>query len=132
MPIHYEIDPVRRLVIARGHGRLTDQDVFGYQREVWSRPDVGGYDEIVDMRDVEHIEMPTSERLKDLASLAASMDLPGTSSKFAIVATDTIAAELARFFRAYRQLDPRSTKEISIFKSMAEASDWLGVERVVD
>ncbi len=127
MPIDYRIDHALHLVIAPGNGRLTDRDVFGYQREVWSRTDVGGYNEVVDMRGVEHIEVPTTERIKELASLAAGMDLPGSASKFAIVATDEIAASLGQFFGAYRQLDARSTKEVSTFKSMADAFAWLGV-----
>jgi hypothetical protein len=127
MPIRYHIDPTRRLVIASGHGRLTDQDVFGYQREVWSRAEVAGFDELVDMTEVERIDIPSSARLKELATLAAGMDLPHQSSRFAIVATDEVAMELARFFGIYRELDPRSTKQVSLFKTRAAALDWLGV-----
>jgi hypothetical protein len=39
MPIEFEIDHDRRLVLARGHGVLIDSDVFGYQR---ARSDVPG------------------------------------------------------------------------------------------
>ena len=38
MPIAYQIDHTQRLVDARAHGLLTDEDVFHYQREVWGRP----------------------------------------------------------------------------------------------
>jgi hypothetical protein len=34
------VDHARRLVVAQASGVLTDQDVFGYQRDVWSRPEV--------------------------------------------------------------------------------------------
>ena len=54
MPIEYRIVRERRLVVAKAHGTLTDQDVFGYQRDLWSRADVAGYDELVDMTQVEH------------------------------------------------------------------------------
>ena len=45
MPIDYQIVHERRLVMAQGRGTLTDRDVFGYQRDVWSLPEVPGYDE---------------------------------------------------------------------------------------
>lgn len=45
MPIDYRIDFDQRVVFAKARELLTDQDVFGYQEEVWSRPDVAGIDE---------------------------------------------------------------------------------------
>ncbi len=47
MPIEYLIDHERRLVMAKGQGTLTDEDVFGFQRDVWSRPEVNGCNELV-------------------------------------------------------------------------------------
>src|SRR5262245_23849863 len=126
MTLEHRIDHARRLVIATGRGKLTDEDVFGYQRQVWSRDDVAGYDELVDMRGVESVVVPSTDRLKELVALAAGMDLPSVPSKFAIVAPDELQFDLARFFKAYRDLDPRSTKEVSVFKSMPAALDWLG------
>jgi len=49
MPLAHRIDHRPRLVIARASGTLTDEEVFAYQKDVWSRPDVAGYDELVDM-----------------------------------------------------------------------------------
>ena len=128
MPIDYRVDHTRRLVHATACEDLTDQDVFGYQYEVWSREEVAGYDELVDMTDVQHIEVPSSDRLKELVQLAAGMDLPNTPTKFAIVAPDRLSYDLARFFQVYRQIDPRSTKKVEVFRTMPEALDWLGTE----
>ena len=44
MPIEYEIDHTRRVVIARGQGVLEEGDFFEYQKDVWSREEVRGYD----------------------------------------------------------------------------------------
>jgi hypothetical protein len=71
IPIEYRIDHERQLVLARGCGTLTDEDVFGYQREVWSRADVVGYKELIDMSDVDHIALPSANRVRDLAQLSA-------------------------------------------------------------
>jgi hypothetical protein len=49
MPLAHRIDHRLRLVLAWASGTLTDEEVFAYQKEVWSRPDVAGYDELVDM-----------------------------------------------------------------------------------
>ena len=127
MPIDYRVDHEQRLVYASARQDLTDQDVFGYQYEVWSREDVVGYDELVDMTDVEHIEVPSASRMKELVQLAAGMDLPHTPTKFAIVAPDRLAYDLARFFQVYREIDPRSTKQVEVFKTVPEALGWLGV-----
>ncbi len=43
MPIEFTIDHARRLVTAIARGTLTGQEVFGYQRDAWSRPEVQGY-----------------------------------------------------------------------------------------
>src|SRR5260221_12600686 len=127
MPIEYQIDHRRRLVVAKGQGRLTDEDVFGYQLQVWSQPEVEGYNELVDMSEVEHIVVPSAARIKELAELSAGMDPPGKASNFAIVASEQIANELGQLFRVYRQLDPRSTKKVAVFKSVVEALQWLCV-----
>ena len=87
MPIEFTIDHARRLVTATARGMLTGQDVFGYQRAAWSRTDVQGYNELLDMREVEGIDLPSIDNMRALAELSASMDIPQTSSKFAIVAT---------------------------------------------
>ncbi len=130
MPITYQIERSRRRVIATVRGTMTDADVFGYQRDVWLRPEVEGFDEIVDMTHVEHVELPvpSGERMRELASLSAEMDARA-SSRFAIVAPGDFAYGLARMYGAYRSFDRRSTKEVRVFRSMDEAVAWLDETR---
>jgi hypothetical protein len=127
MPLDYHIDHARRLVVATGRGIVTDQHVFAYQREVWSRPDVAGYDELVDMRGVQHIVLPAAASIQELAELSAKMDT-AIRSKFAIVAPDNLANALSRIYGAYRWLDDRSTKQVEVFRTMPEALAWLGID----
>jgi hypothetical protein len=131
MPIEYRIDHERRLVTARGYGVFGDEDVFRYQSEVWSRPEVAGYDELVDMSQVERIELPSIERVKELAQFSAKMDPRSSSSRLAIVAPSEFAFGLGRMYEAYRNLDDRSTKMVSVFRSMDEALAFLGVSDMV-
>ena len=102
MAIECQIDHDRRMVFARGLGTLTDQDFFGYQREVWSRADVAGYDELMDMSDVTEIALPSCERVRNLATLSATTDDRRSNSKFAIIAPNDLAFRLGRMYQAYR------------------------------
>lgn len=125
MPIQFRIDTESRRVVATAHGTLTDTDVFGYQYDVWSRAEVAGFDEIVDMTHVEHVQLPvpSAERLRALSSLSSTMD--ATPAKFAIVAPGDLAYGLGRMYSAYRGLDRRSKKEVRVFRSLEEAVSWL-------
>lgn len=128
MPITYTIDHPRRLVSARAVGALTGDDIFGYQQEVWSRPEVGGYDELIDMTDVERIDLRSVEHIKQLAELSASMDPSAAQSRFAIVAPGDYAYGLGRMYESYRRLEGRSTKRVGVFRSMDEARAFLELD----
>ena len=129
MPIEHTIDHDRRLVVARGRGILTDRDVFDYQRGVWSRPEVAGYDELVDMSGIEGIDLPSIERVRELAQLSAAMDEGAPPSRLAIVAPKDYAFALGRLYEAYRGLDQRSRKHVSVFRTVEDALTWLGEPR---
>lgn len=128
MPIAYTIDHAHRLVMATGRGELTGDDIFGYQTEVWSRPDIGGYNELMDMTDVERIDLRSVDHIKQLAELSASMDPTAAQSKFAIVAPGDYAFGLGRMYESYRRLEGRSTKRVGVFRSMAEARSFLELD----
>ena len=125
MPIEYRIDHDRRLVSARAIGNLTAEDLFRYQREAWSLPEVKGYDELIDMSGVEEIVSPTHGKTAELAALSANMDDRDIATKFAIVASDTFAYGMGRIYEIYRNLNPRSTRKVRVFRTMQEAMDWI-------
>jgi hypothetical protein len=128
MPIVYRVDHESRVVVAAGKGTLTDADVFSYQREVWSRADVAGYNELIDMTGVKQISLPSAERVRDLAELAAGMDNNASKSRLAIVASGDGAFGLGRMFQSYRELNPQSTKEVGVFRTMPGALAWLRID----
>ncbi|HEU4724621.1 MAG TPA: hypothetical protein VFU59_04890 [Candidatus Eisenbacteria bacterium] len=130
MPIEYRVLPACRLVHARGFGIITDRDIFEYQREAWSRPEVRGFDELVDFTDVEEIVTPTppGSRMQALAAESSATDPPEAPAKFAIVAGDTLAYGLGRMYQAYRELDPRSTKVVRVVRTLDEAERFLEIE----
>jgi hypothetical protein len=127
MPIDHVIDHEHRLVLARGRGTFSDQDVFNYQREVWSLPEIAGYDELMDLTEVKAIPEASNERLCELASLAVEMDTSGKRSRFAIIAPEDLGFGLASMFATFRGADERSKKEVAVFRTRAEAFAFLGV-----
>jgi hypothetical protein len=130
MPIEYCIDSERRIVIAKGYGTFTHEDVLRYQLDVWSRPDLAGYDELVDMSHVELIDLSSTERLREMARLSAGMDDQSLLSRFAIVAPTDLAFGLGRMYETYRSLDDRSTKQVSVFRSLDGALAFLGLSGI--
>lgn len=127
MPITFRVDHERGLVVARGYGTFTDSDAFGYQCAAWSGREVVGYDELVDMTHVTDIALPSVDRVQDLASVAAHMDLASAPSRFAIVAPGDLAFGIGRMFQAFREVQKRSTKEVKVFRSLADALAFLKI-----
>jgi hypothetical protein len=127
MPIEYRIDHARRVVLATGKGSLTSQDFFEYKRAAWSQPGVPGYDEFLDLTLVTEIVDPSVEEIRKLVRLAVSMDPPDLPSRFAIVAPTESIFGLARMYEAYRGLQTQSTKTVTVFKTLQEALDFLGL-----
>jgi hypothetical protein len=129
MPIVFRLDHEARVVVAAGYGTLTDEEVFGYQAKIFALDEAIGYDELIDMSHVTEIALPSADRVRDLASLAAGMDATRGNSKFAIFAPGDLAFALGRMFQTTRGLDPRSTTEVGVFRTMGEALAFLGLER---
>ena len=127
MPISYDIDRALRLVITTPKGVLTDEEIFSYQQEVWSRPENGGYDELIDMAGVTEIDFISVERVSELANLSSSMDTPSSPSKLAIVATAELHYGLGRMYQTHREMSRQSTKVVRLFRTREEALKWLGV-----
>jgi hypothetical protein len=128
VPLDYEIDYARRLVTARARGVLGHEDVISYQLGVWSKPEVAGFDELVDMTEVVEIAIPSMDAIPRLANLAARMDPPSRKSRLAIVAPTDYVFALGRMYETYRGIDPLSTKEARVFRTMAEALAFLRPE----
>ena len=127
MPISYEILHERKLVRATVTGTLTRNDAFEYQKNVWSLPEVRGYNQLIDASEMGHVDIPfpSADAMRELSGLAAGMDDPSLKTRFAIVAASAFAYGLARMYATYRALDPRSTRAVSVFRSVEDAMAWL-------
>jgi hypothetical protein len=125
MAIEVDIDWAKRRVLATPRGTLTNDDLFDYQEVTWSRPELAGFNELVDMRWVDEVAFRSSGHVVALAALSATMDAPAAPTKLAIVATQDLHFGLARMYQAYRASDTRSTKIVEVFRSLEEALAWL-------
>jgi hypothetical protein len=124
VPISYEIFHDARLVVATVSGVMTGEDLSAYQTDVWTREELAGYDEIVDLTGVESFDYQSGDQVKELARLAGKMDVSHHPGRLAIVAPSVEAFGLARMYQTYREMAP-GNKVIKVLKSMAEARDWL-------
>lgn len=126
MPMTYEIDAGRKLVLAEGTGTLSMADVFAYHKEVWSRSDVIGFDEIVDFRQVTDTIQASGSELIELAKMASAKDADTGSAKLAIVAKADLPFGLGRMYQAYRESAGSSHKKVGVFCTREEAETWIG------
>jgi len=128
MSLSYEIDSEHKLVIARAHGVLTYKDISDYQAEVWTCPEVIGFDEIIDVSAVEQIDYHSPRQVGELAARSANMECE-RETRLAIVAPDYGSYGLARMYQTYRGLQANSKKKVAVLRSFEEASMWIASER---
>jgi len=109
---------------------MSEPEALEYQREVWSKPEVAGYDELVDVWQVGEFVVPIhlGPRMRELANESSTMDAPEQPSKFAIVAPEQFAFGMARMYQTYRELQPRSTKIVGVFRTLPEALSFLSID----
>ena len=128
MPLAYRVDAENRLIVAAGYGTVTDDEVFDYQRRIAARTETAGYDELLDVSQVDRIVLTSTDRVNELASEAAGMDAMRGSSKLAIVAPSDLAYGLGRMFQARREMDRRTKRIVGVFRTMAEALSFLELD----
>ncbi len=128
MPLAFRLDREAHVIVAAGYGTLTDEQVFDYQHQISSRDDTIGYDELVDVTHVKEIRLPSTDRVRDLAAVAAGTDAARGSSRLAIVAPSDLAFALGRMFQTNRELDARSRREVGVFRTTKEALAFLRID----
>lgn len=129
MPIAVQIDHARKLVVATVTGDVCDDELLEYQKNVWSDTALAGYSELFDVTAVRSISGVTAAGLGAVAQCAASMDVPGKRSRFAIVAPQDLPYGMGRMYEALRTEIPGSVRSVAVFRSRDEAEAWLGCKK---
>lgn len=128
MSIEHRIDHAKRLVRTRAYGKLTDDEILAYQRELRSRDDIAGYNELFDLTDVEEFDTLSAGKLREIAASAADLDSPEQPAKCAIVAPHSLHFGISRMYEVFRQLHPGTTKVTRSFAARQNALRWLKIE----
>ena len=132
MPIEYKIDPASRIVTVSPRGTLTFQEMKQYQQEVWTRSDVAGYSELVDMNGVTEVLGDTIDNVKQLAELSCAMDPSIGPTRLAIVASTVLHYGMGKMYKLFREADPGCTKEVQVFRASDDAFRWLSAQGRTD
>jgi hypothetical protein len=124
MPSECEIDVPDRLVRCRAWGAVTHADItetrLKFTRDPAFHPD---FFQLYDLREVTNTDIAADE-IRDLASYAPfSHDV-----RRAIVAPQDAVYGVARMF-ALRREASGGQEQIRVFRSLAEANIWLGLEK---
>jgi hypothetical protein len=98
MPLSYNIDKARCLVITDASGVVTAQEALAHQRHLDADPDFDeSFDQLVDFLDATEIRATGKD-----VRLLAERSVFSKTSKRAVVAKDPLTFGLARMFGAYR------------------------------
>lgn len=120
MPISYEIDPKRRLIISRLTGIVTDEDVQEQRRRLPADPRFEpNYRQLIDLTGITEVRV-TSSAITTAAS--AQYFTPGTRRAF-VAGTDATFG-LARMFALRAEGEGQT---IEVFRNRKQAEEWLGL-----
>lgn len=125
MPIRYQVNAERRLILAVASESIGERDLIGYQQDIGTRPELAGFDELIDLSLVDSLLDIHLSTIKRVADLATSMERAHSPSKLAIVAPQDIYFGLGRMFEAFRTRSSQTRKQVSVFRSLLEAERWL-------
>jgi hypothetical protein len=131
MPYEVRIDHDLRLLVVTVWGDVTEAEVLEYEQDaVWTRPDLLGYSELVDLTEVNEFTFGIARYLPMFADWSARMDPPGDlAGCLLIVAADDFHFGLGRMYQAHRELHPHSQRKVGVLRTVDEALTWLAAER---
>ena len=127
MAIEYGIDAGHRLLLMKGNGILTVEDILGYLRDVLARPEVAGCNELLELSEVQEVVLTTMGKMQLFAQLAKGLGA-ASATKLAIVAKNDMASGLGKLFEMYSSMQGGNAKQVGIFGSMAEALSFLNID----
>jgi hypothetical protein len=127
MPIRIQVDSAARLRLAVFEGTIGDDDLIDAYAAVLGDPDFDPtLNDLVDGRAIRRLDV-TPAGVRRLAELVQQIDHFSLPTKVAVVAADDFAYDTARMYEALR-VDQRAPAEHRVFRDMAEARRWLGLE----
>ena len=121
MPASYRIDKSLGLVFTKGEGVLTGQDILTHELRLREDPDFDpSYNQLIDLREVIEFAASAAEM-----RTISTYHIFNEKSRRAIVAEKDANFAMARMYEMFREAEP---DRIKVFREMAEARRWLGLD----
>jgi hypothetical protein len=125
MAIRDRWDPELRTLFVELSGVVNDAELVGYGQRLLRRDDIPlGHNELIDLRELEATDVESAS-LRETASAFRGQDKTVYESRVAVVATSDVAFGLARMYQSFRG---DSTVEFEVFRDIAGARSWLGLD----
>jgi hypothetical protein len=122
MPMHYTIDPARRLVVCVAEGRYTDEDARAHQEKLRKDPAFDpSFDQIIDLTQTAEIAI-TAGCLSDLITTQPFK----IGVRRAMIVASPVQYGTSRMIGGMAGARPTHFR---IFSTRAEALIWLAEER---
>ena len=125
MPIQYEVDRDKRLLITRATGDLSPDDLFSYLDRLIADPEAEECDELYVFQNVDLSQVSAAD-VRTLARRATELSRP-EGYRVAFVAPRDADFGMVRMYQAFREL---GEERMAVFRTLDEACDWLGVKVV--
>ncbi len=123
MPISYRIDAERNLILAEGHGILSDDDIINFRKQSLEDPAFKpGMRELSDYRRAERHEHTTEGLQSFIEYEKTSLAKMGEDYRIAIVTSSDLHFGFSRMYIAgVSEMLP----EVQVFRDIDEAEAWL-------
>jgi len=120
MPATYWIDVPRRLVLSRGWGVFTEQDLLGHFTTL--SVDSAFQPTFSQLADLRHVERAAVS--KEFVRRHALEHLFSSMARRAIVVSTADHYELARIYAEFSQY---ASQNVNVFRDMHDAEEWLSI-----
>lgn len=125
MPVNYEIDTTNSIIRTQCVGNVTLDEVVNHFRQLARDPNCPErLDVLLDLR--EQSSIPESEQLRVVTGEIARVRRRVQFGVCAIVAPRDVLYGMLRMFQVFSEAYFR---EAQVFRSLAEAEQWLAAER---
>lgn len=123
MPITYEIDREKGLMVTRASGTISASDFFEYVDTILADPANEQCDELLILEEID-VEQISAGDIRGAARRSANLSRDD-DFRVAVVAPGDADFGLSRMFQAFREL---GDERMAVFRSIQDACDWLGVK----
>ena len=129
MPISYRIDGSRCLILTTVSESLTVDELLAHKAALLADPQFRpGLKELSDVRGVKSLTLGVAD-VRRLAGFDSEHKAELGAYKLALVARDDFVFGMARM---YQQSTDENISNVGVFRSVEQATEWLGVAEDAD